>query len=109
MKRILNALSRWRESLLLPFFAGLTLWMVLKCIFFLTGRAAVVDVGALADYVCNIIGVLLVVMLVGAIKGPCSLLPDADETDEKLDWRVRVSDIWSTVFLIAFLSWLVLR
>jgi hypothetical protein len=98
----------WRESTLIPLVYGVVLWLVLAVVIpALTHRPAMLDVGVLGDQATRLMGVVLVVALVGALKSRTSILPDVDENAVGVPWQLVLIDVACTTVLICFLSWLV--
>ena len=103
--RIKLHILHYREQYLFPVVGIIVLVLLIRYVENLTGRAVIDDPGSLVGMAYDCMGILFVMMIVGAAKG--FLIPDVDEVSNETPWQKVAIDACATVFLFCFLAWLV--
>lgn len=102
-------LANRREFAIWPMVFGLVVVLLAGAVFLATGRAVIASLDPLFDQILNLVVIVAVVALVGAMKTGGYLLSDiTDENDAKTPWQKVVGSDLCTALLIFGLSWLLL-
>lgn len=102
-------ISNRREFAIWPAVFGLVLVLLAGSVFLATGRAVIASLDPLFDQLLNLVGIVIVIAIVGAMKTKGYLLSDIkDENDPNTPWQKVAFSDFACVTLIVALSWLVL-
>jgi len=100
-------LSYFRESYIWPLVGVAFLLLAMHGVEWLTGRPLLDSPEQIIGAIYNIIVVLFVVAIIGAMKG--HILPDVDEDNPEVPWQKVAVDAASTIIPLCALCWLVLH
>lgn len=94
LRRIWAHMKQYRETYLFPFIGIGILYISIRLVNRLTGRAVVDDPGAIIGGLYNAVLIQFAIMIVGSIQG--FLIPDVNESKPAVSWPKHLIDVSCT-------------